>query len=646
MKVNELAHSLGKHPREIMGLLSELGVRLKNPQQRLDQTMIDQVKSLVAGNIEASDASTEARVIPFLGNRMVLKELATLLDVDLSRLMRAVLEKGMLLNLNSEVEPSLAIELASKLNIILETDAPKPETDTIRRALDRIEEAELDRDPGALVERPPVITIMGHVDHGKTRLLDSIRKANVMLGEAGGITQHIGAYQVGVNGRKITFLDTPGHAAFTSLRARGAQITDITVLVVAADEGIKPQTIEAIHHAKAANVPIIVALNKMDKPEADPDRVKQQLVDHDLLPEEWGGRTIYVPVSAKNGDGISDLLDMILLQADMMELRADPSGMPQGVVIESRLSRKKGPIATVLVKSGTIRVGDSFVIDATAGRVRALLNDCGDKVNEATPGAPVEVLGLVEVPTPGAILEGCASEKDAKELATSRATDSQGHYRPITLESLSDGVEQGAGQRLNLIIKADVNGSMEAIIASIGQVGSTDVTLSVIHAATGPVNENDIMLARASNAIIIGFGVSINAEAQNMADNESVEVKMYSIIYQIVDDLTKAVQGLLKPEFEEIETGRAEVRQLFRFSKLGVIAGSYVISGKIIRSATAKVLRGNKEVFKGKFHSLKRFQDDAKEVATGFECGIVVDGFESLQEGDVIVSMVSQEKKR
>ena len=646
MKVNELAHSLGKHPREIMGLLSELGVRLKNPQQRLDQTMIDQVKSLVAGNIEASDASTEARVIPFLGNRMVLKELATLLDVDLSRLMRAVLEKGMLLNLNSEVEPNLAIELASKLNIILETDAPKPETDTIRRALDRIEEAELDRDPGALVERPPVITIMGHVDHGKTRLLDSIRKANVMLGEAGGITQHIGAYQVGVNGRKITFLDTPGHAAFTSLRARGAQITDITVLVVVADEGIKPQTIEAIHHAKAANVPIIVALNKMDKPEADPDRVKQQLVDHDLLPEEWGGRTIYVPVSAKNGDGISDLLDMILLQADMMELRADPSGMPQGVVIESRLSRKKGPIATVLVKSGTIRVGDSFVIDATAGRVRALLNDCGDKVNEATPGAPVEVLGLVEVPTPGAILEGCASEKDAKELATSRATDSQGHYRPITLESLSDGVEQGAGQRLNLIIKADVNGSMEAIIASIGQVGSTDVTLSVIHAATGPVNENDIMLARASNAIIIGFGVSINAEAQNMADNESVEVKMYSIIYQIVDDLTKAVQGLLKPEFEEIETGRAEVRQLFRFSKLGVIAGSYVISGKIIRSATAKVLRGNKEVFKGKFHSLKRFQDDAKEVATGFECGIVVDGFESLQEGDVIVSMVSQEKKR
>jgi len=646
MKVNELANSLGKHPREIMGLLSELGVRLKNPQQRLDQTIIDKVKSLVAGNIDASDASVEARVIPFLGNRMVLKELATLLDVDLSRLMRAVLERGMLLNLNSEVEPSLAIELASKLNVILETDAPKPETDTIRRALDRIEEAELDRDPGALVERPPVITIMGHVDHGKTRLLDSIRKANVMLGEAGGITQHIGAYQVGVNGRKITFLDTPGHAAFTSLRARGAQITDITVLVVAADEGIKPQTIEAIHHAKAANVPIIVALNKMDKPEADPDRVKQQLVDHDLLPEEWGGRTIYVPVSAKNGDGIPDLLDMILLQADMMELRADPSGMPQGVVIESRLSRKKGPIATVLVKSGTIRVGDSFVIDATAGRVRALLNDCGDKVNEATPGAPVEVLGLVDVPTPGAILEGCASEKDAKELATSRSTDSQGHYRPVTLESLSDGVEQGAGQRLNLIIKADVNGSMEAIIASIGQVGSTDVTLSVIHAATGPVNENDIMLARASNAIIIGFGVSINAEAQNMADNESVEVKMYSIIYQIVDDLTKAVQGLLKPEFEEIETGRAEVRQLFRFSKLGVIAGSYVTSGKIIRSAMAKVLRGNKEVFKGKFHSLKRFQDDAKEVATGFECGIVVDGFESLQEGDVIVSMVSQEKKR
>lgn len=646
MKVAELAQSLGKPPREIMGLLSELGVRLKNPQQRLDQTVIDRVKSLVASVAVEHDVPPEPKLVQLTSHRIVLKDLAGILGVELSRVMKAVLEMGLMLNLNSEVDVATATELALRLNVVLQQEVAKQETDTIRRALDRIEEAELDRDPGSLLERPPVITIMGHVDHGKTRLLDSIRKANVMVGEAGGITQHIGAYQVTTHGRKITFLDTPGHAAFTSLRARGAQVTDITVLVVAADEGIKPQTVEAIHHAKAASVPIIVALNKMDKPEADPERVKQQLVDHELVPEEWGGRTIYVPVSAKNGDGISDLLDMILLQADMMELRADPECMAQGVVIESRLSRKKGPIATVLIKSGTLRVGDSFVIDAGMGKVRALLNDVGEKVTEAGPGMPVEVLGLEDVPSPGAILEVLASEKEAKDMALSRSGEVTGHYRPVTLESVSDRVDQGAMQRLNLIVKADVNGSMEAIIASVGQVSSGDVVVSVIHAATGPVNENDIMLARASNAVIIGFGVSINAEAQRLADAQAVEIKMYQIIYQIVDDLTKAVHGLLKPEFEEIEVGRADVRQLFRFSKVGVIAGSYVTSGKLIRTATVKVLRQNKEVFAGKFQSLKRFQDDVKEVATGFECGIVVEGFESLQEGDVIVAMVTQEKKR
>ncbi|NDC82174.1 translation initiation factor IF-2 [bacterium] len=631
-----------------MSLLSDLNIRIKSPNQKLDAGLVQQVKDLYRGEDAQDDGIVPPKVIKVSGDRLLIKDLASLIDCDLGKLMKAVLEKGMLLNLNSEIDISLAVELAAKLNVVLDVEGVQSEAPMdIRSSLEKIEEAELDRDPDALTERPPVVTIMGHVDHGKTLLLDTIRKSNIISGEAGGITQHIGAYQVVAKGKKITFLDTPGHAAFTSLRARGSQITDVTILVVAADEGIKPQTVEAIHHAKAAAVPIIVAINKMDKPDADPERVKQQLVEHDLVPEEWGGKTIMVPISAKAKTGISELLDMILLVAEMAELRADSTCLAKAVVIESRLSRKKGPIATVLVKSGTLRVGDFFVIGTTSGKVRALLNDLGEKVDSAGPGAPVEVLGISEVPAPGSILECMVTERDTKEEMEQRllAIEGQTGFKTITLEALSEQVEKGEAQRLNLIIKADVNGSLEAIITSVQQVHSPEVTVSIIHAATGPINENDILLARASSAIIVGFGITINGEAQLLAESEGVEIKMYSIIYQILDDLNRAVQGLLKPVFEEVEHGRAEVRQLFRFSKVGTIAGSYVLSGKIFRTSQVRVIRNKQVVHEGKLGSLKRFQEDVKEVATGFECGIVVEDWD-VAVGDVIFCYTIQEKKR
>ncbi len=648
MKLIELAKKLGKSPNEIIKLLADLGIRIKSPTHRLDAGLVQQIQDLYKGET-AEDIAATPRIVKVSQDRMTLKELCALIEADLSKVMKAVLERGMLLNLNSEIDITLATELAATLNVVLETDSDAADTSQdLRSSLDKIEEAELDRDPDAMTERPPVVTIMGHVDHGKTLLLDTIRKSNIVSGEAGGITQHIGAYQVTTHGRKITFLDTPGHAAFTTLRARGSQITDVTILVVAADDGVKPQTIEAIHHAKAAGVPIIVALNKIDKPDADIERVKQQLVEHDLVPEEWGGKTIMAPISAKAKIGITELLDMILLVADMAELRADATCNAKGVVIESRLSRKKGPIATVLVRSGTLRVGDFFAIGNTAGKVRALLNDLGDKIEDAGPGAPVEVLGFSEVPAPGAILEVMDTERDVKAEVESRllAAGAPTVFKPVTLEALSEQVEKGEAQRLNLIVKADVNGSLEAIITSVQQIEATEVAISIIHAATGPINENDILLARASSAIIIGFGITINAEAQKLAEAEGVDIKIYSIIYQILDDLNRAVQGLLKPVFEEVELARIEVRQLFSFSKVGTIAGCYVLSGKVPRGALVKVFRAKQMVHEGKIESLKRFQEDVKEVASGFECGIVLADYDDLKEGDQLLVYVIQEKKR
>lgn len=653
MKVSELARSLGKNPKDIINILRDLNVRGASTSLRLDQSVITQVKELLlqdSGDTkDDSDQVLPPKIIQISDKSLSLKALADILEVELPRIMKAVLERGLLLSLNSEIDPQTACEIATKLNIVLEiTGREKVTKQDIRASLDKIEESELDN-PDALVERPPVVTIMGHVDNGKTLLLDTIRKSNIVSGEAGGITQHIGAYQVTAHGKKITFLDTPGHAAFTALRARGAQVTDITILVVAADEGIKPQTVEAIHHAKAAGVPIIVAINKMDKQDADPERIKQQLSEHDLIAEDWGGKTIMVPVSAKSQQGIPELLDMILLVAEMQELRANPHGFAKAVVIESRLSRKKGPVATVLVKTGTLRVGDFFVINSGLGKVRALLSDLGQKIDQADPGMPVEVMGIADVPSPGSILEVKSTERETRDLAETRSLSekvSATSFRAVSLESFSDTREEGRQARLNLIVKADVNGSLEALTAAIQQIEAKDVSLGIVHAGTGPVTENDVMLAKASDAIIVGFGITVSPEAQKLADSENVEVKLYNIIYQVLDDLHRAVQGLLKPEYEEVEVGRAEVRQLFSFSKVGTIAGSYVISGKLQRQSAVRVWRKKEMVHEGKMQSLKRFQEDVKEVATGFECGIVLADYDKLEPGDQIQAYVLQEKKR
>ncbi len=633
-----------------MQFLQDMGVRVKSPAAQLDFDTVEHLRDLYKHEQQGEQAPDAPITVILDKPHLTVSELATLFSKKLPEVMKAFLFKGLMVNLNSEVDAQTAVEIAKELNINLELDLGVAQLGpTIRDSLDRIQEQELDKNPTRLTLRPPVITILGHVDHGKTLLLDTIRKSNVISGEAGGITQHIGAYQVNVKGHKLTFLDTPGHAAFTALRARGAQVTDIAILVVAADEGLKPQTIEALSHAKAANVPIIVAINKIDKPEANLEMCKQQLSEHGLVPEEWGGTTVIVPLSAKTKQGLDELLDMIILVAEMQDLKAVADGPAQGVVIESRLSRKKGPIATILVKTGHLQVGDNFVIDTTMGKVRALLNDLGEKIEDATPGTPVELLGISEVPQPGSFLEVLKTEKECRELVEKRQLEqaqiASKSLKTVSLEALSQQIEDGEILKLNLIVKADVNGSLEAILHSIGQIHTKDVAINIIHAATGPINENDIMLARASSALVLGFHLTITPEAQKIAESEGIECKLYSIIYEIVDDVQKVVDGLFKPVFEEVEMGRAEVRELFKFSKVGVIAGCYVQSGKIVRNVQARVIRGKNEIYKGKITSLKRFAEDVREVASNFECGIVLDNFTQLEPGDLVIPFELKQKK-
>lgn len=655
MKVQDLAKSLGKSTKDLIKFLEDFDIKVKSGATRLDDETVTQIKDLFEGEVQANKLEVSAddngqgtltKEVILTGDTIGISELATRMNTSISEILRETLQMGMLLNLNSQIEIETAEAIATRLGYVVRgEDVSKKKS--LRDHISKIEEQEMDENLDTLETRPPVITIMGHVDHGKTCLLDTIRESNVVAGEAGGITQHIGAYQVEVNGRKLTFLDTPGHEAFTALRARGAQVTDIVILVVAADEGVKPQTVEAIHHAKSAGVPIIVAINKMDKPGANPDHVKQELSQHDLLAEEWGGKTIMVPISAKKKQGIQQLLEMVLLTADILELKASSQGRPKAVVIESRLSRKKGPIATVLVKTGALRVGDSFVIDSMVGKVRALFNDHAESVVQAVPGTPVEVLGISDVPRPGSILEVTENEREARQIAeTFRLQDqAQKQHHRVSLESLSHQIDQSENRVLNLIIKADVNGSLEAIISSINQIPTKDVRINIIHSATGPVTENDINLALASSAIIITFNVKSHPVAERLADEEGIEIKSYSIIYNIIDDLTKAVEGMFKVEYEEVSTGKIEVRQLFRFSKVGIIAGCYVLEGKVKRNQRARILRGGKEIYEGVVASLKRFKDDVKEVATGFECGIVMDNFVGFEEGDIVIPYELREKK-
>ncbi|MBS5585672.1 MAG: translation initiation factor IF-2, partial [Clostridiales bacterium] len=517
-------------------------------------------------------------------------------------------------------------------------------------AEEALEAEDTEDDEASLVKRPPVVTIMGHVDHGKTSLLDYIRKAHVTAGEAGGITQHIGAYTVTINGETITFLDTPGHEAFTAMRARGAQVTDIAILVVAADDGVMPQTIEAINHAKAANVPTIVAINKIDKNTANADRIKQELTEYGLVAEEWGGDTIMVPVSAITGEGVDTLLEMILLVAEMQNLRANPNRKARGAIIEAQLDKGRGPVATVLIKNGTLKIGDTIVAGTAYGRVRAMVNDRGERVKAAGPSEPVEVIGFNDVPSAGDTFSAVNDDRLSRQVAEERKDKLRAalikNSSKASLDDLFSQISAGQTKELNLIIKADVQGSVEAVKQSLEKLSNDEVRVRVIHGGVGAITETDVMLASASNAIIIGFNVRHDNTVRDIAERENVDIRLYRVIYNAIEDVEKAMKGLLAPQYKETILGRAQVRQTFKVSGVGTIAGCYVTEGKIQRNATARLLRDNVVITEAKIDSLKRYKDDAREVGANFECGIGLERFNDIKEGDVIECFTMEEVER
>ena len=573
---------------------------------------------------------------------ITVKDLAAELKKTSGEVITKLMSLGIMATINNELDFDTAFLVASEFGVTATKKAVVNEEDVL---FDESEDREED-----LLPRPPVVVVMGHVDHGKTSLLDAIRKTNVIEGEAGGITQHIGAYKVNVNGRDITFLDTPGHEAFTSMRARGAQITDIAILVVAADDGVMPQTVEAINHAKAAEIPIIVAVNKIDLPDANIDKIKQDLMQYDLVSEEWGGDTIFVPISAKKGLNINNLLEMVLLVADMKELKANPNKQSKGAVIEARLDKAKGPIASMLVQRGTLNVGDTIVVGTSIGRIRAMKNDKGQSVKEAGPSTPVEVMGLTEVPEAGDTFYEVKNEKMAKHLIEKRKLQerekSLSNTNVVTLNNLFEKMESENLKQLNLIVKSDVQGSAEAIKQSLEKLSNDEVKVKVIHSVAGAVNESDVQLAKAAKAIIIAFNVRPVGSAKEVAEKEGVEIKQYSIIYKAIEDVEAAMKGLLDPIYEEKIIGNAQVRQTFKVSSVGTIAGCYVLDGKVERNAGVRVIRESVVIHEGKLASLKRFKDDVKEVTKGFECGCQIENYNDLKEDDIIEFFVMEEVKR
>ncbi len=586
------------------------------------------------GDVNISERSTAPKAPTVeIPASLSVKQLAELLRITPIEAIKQLMRSGIMANINQVIDYKLAAAIAKSFGY---TPKPKPKiTKGLGTAREIKRQIKKEEKRGGLQPRPPVVTIMGHVDYGKTKLLDAIRQSNVVDTEAGGITQHIGAYQVEVNGKKITFLDTPGHEAFTAMRARGAQITDIAVLVVAADDGVQPQTLEAIAHAKAAGVPIIVAINKIDKPEANPDLVKQQLAEAELLVEEWGGDVISLPVSAKEKRGISELLENILLVAEMEELKGNPLQPAVGVVIEAQLDKFKGPLATVLIQNGTLKLGDTMVVGTTWGRVKAMFNDLGKQVKKADPATPVEVLGLSEVPGVGDILTGVADEARARVLIQKRQAQTK-QAKALRLDTFYDQIKTGQVKELNIILKTDVQGSIEPIRTSLERLSTEVVKVSIIHASTGNINENDVMLSIASNALIIGFNAGVEPGARMLADTKGIDIRNYDIIYTIVDDVQKALQGLLEPVVVEVVEGRAEIRVVFPAAKAAKVAGSYVTEGTVKRNAQVRVLRKNKVVAESTVGSLRRFKEDVKEVAAGFECGMGLKDFHDFQEGDIL----------
>ncbi|HWJ03897.1 MAG TPA: translation initiation factor IF-2, partial [Verrucomicrobiae bacterium] len=586
---------------------------------------------------EVKDTGPKHIVVPEI---ITVQDLSSLMSRKSSEVIKKLMGLGVMATINQEIDGETAVIIGEEFGIQVEVKVERHAS-----VVEEIVDA-----PETLLERPPVVTVMGHVDHGKTSLLDAIRATNVTAREAGGITQHIGAYQVEIKGEKITFLDTPGHEAFTAMRARGAQTTDIVILVVAADDGVMPQTVEAINHAKAAGVPIIVAINKIDKENANPDRVKQELTEYALVSEEWGGDTIMVPVSAKAKQNIEQLLEMILLVAEVQELKANPNRKAQGAVVEAQLDKGRGPVATVLVQKGTLEIGDILVAGTAYGKVRAMVDDKGRRIKKAGPSTPVEVLGLSEVPMAGDAFNAVEDDKIAKVVVASRQDDRKAEEAKrnvkVSLEDLFEKIKEGQVKELNVIIKADVQGSIEALRQSLERLSTAEVRVNPIHGGVGAISETDVMLAAASNAIIIGFNVRPDAHSKGTAERQGVDIRLYRVIYDAIEDVKAAMTGLLDPDFKENVLGKAEVRATFKVPKAGTIAGCFVTEGKITRNAEVRVIRDGIVILEGKLDSLKRFKDDVKEVATGYECGISIEKFNDIKEGDIIEAFVMEEVKR
>lgn len=694
VRVYELAKELNLESKALVDFLNDLGADVKNHMSSIDEDIAEMVRehfteeekgisvhvdldddddfdaknrgkkrkrySKKSGDDEDLDGRSIEKIAKHKGKKaqsskqdqpgsktlelpenITVKDLGSKINISPAELIKKLMKSGIMVTVNQVIDFATAEKLCADYGIEV-----KP-----LKSLDEVvfEEIEED-DPEQLVPRPPIVTIMGHVDHGKTTLLDGIRKSRVAATEAGGITQHIGAYQVEYQGKKITFIDTPGHEAFTAIRSRGAQVTDIAVLVVAADDGVMPQTVEAINHARAAKVPIIVAINKMDLPNAKPDRVKQELAEHGLLPEAWGGDTIMVEISALKFQGVDELLEMILLVAEMAELKANPNRSARGTVIEAKLDKGRGPVATVLISTGTLRVGDNFAVGNVYGRVRAIIDDRGRNIKEAYPSQPVEIVGISDVPEAGDVLVVTPDEQTARQVAQlrqekQRELELRGPVR-ANLEDLFARIQQGKVAELNLILKADVQGSLEALRTSLEKLSTDEVRVNVIHQGVGGVSESDVQLAATSDAIVIAFNVRPDSSAMRAAERERVDIRSYRIIYDAIDEVKAAMSGLLEPEYKEEILGRAEVRQTFKVPGVGTVAGCYVVDGKITRTALVRILRQNIIVHEGKIHSLKRFKDDVREVLQGYECGIGIERFNDIKEGDVIEAYIMKEIAR
>ena len=633
-RVYELAKELGLQPADLVATLHDLGVEVASHSSSIDQSTVDTVRELLA---KEPDGGGKVVEVP---QQVVVRDLAELLSVDPAEVQKALIGLGVLASLTQTISFEQARKVGEQLGQTVKLGTGKPAAKPRPRPKPQ---------QRGTWERPPVVTVLGHVDHGKTSLLDCIRNTSVTEGEYGGITQHIGAYQVMRADKLITFIDTPGHAAFTAMRARGAQVTDIAVLVVAADDGFMPQTREAIDHARAAEVPIIVALNKIDKADANPERVKQQLAEAELVPEEWGGDTMVIPVSATERTGIEDLLDAIQLQAEMMELTGDPAAEATGVVVEAMLERGRGPVATLLVQNGTLKVGSVVVVGSTWGKIKAMVDDKGARVTKAGPAAPVEIIGLADVPNAGDQMSVVADERTARHAAAAKQDkereDRLAASAKVSLEDLYRKLKEGEAKELCVVLRCDVDGSAEAITQSLADLATDEVAVRIIQSSVGAVGEDHILLASASGAIVIAFNSRVEKEAEVAAERERVEVRKYNIIYELLDDVRKAMAGLLEPEEREEIQGHAQVRALFKTPK-GVIAGSYVQDGKIVRGSLARLMREGKEIFSGRIESLRHFKDDVREMAAGFECGIQLEGYNDIKEEDIIESYVIEQVAR